>query len=123
AFQTAWREKKLHGVVLGIIGSAGNAATRLEADVTKTGVYANGVLPEVEQLWERQARETDRKKREALLHRIQDVLAEQVIHAPIYELGFIWGVGPRVEQAGAGLIPGFADSAPVEDLALKRGTP
>jgi peptide/nickel transport system substrate-binding protein len=123
AFQTAWREKKLHGVVLGIIGSAGNAATRLEPYVTKTGVYANGVLPEVEQLWERQARETDRKKREALLHRIQDVLAEQVIHAPIYELGFIWGVGPRVEQAGAGLIPGFAYSAPVEDLALKRGTP
>ena len=31
---------------------------------------------------------------------------------PIYELAFIWGVGPRVEESGAGLIPGFAYSAP-----------
>jgi len=124
AFQTAWRDKKLRGgLVMGIIGSAGSAATRLEPYVTRTGIYAGGVLPEVEDLWERQAREQDRKKREALLHQIQDILAARVMHAPIYELGFIWGVGPRVEQAGAGLIPGFPYSAPVEDLALKRGAP
>jgi peptide/nickel transport system substrate-binding protein len=123
AFQTAWREKKLHGVVLGIIGSAGNAATRLEPYVTRNGIYAYGVLPEVEDLFQRQTRELDRKKREALLHQIQDILAARVMYAPIYELGFIWGIGPRVEQAGAGLIPGFAYAAPVEDLALKRSGP
>jgi peptide/nickel transport system substrate-binding protein len=123
AFQTAWREKKLHGVVMGIVGAAGNAATRLESYVTRSGVYAYGVLPEVEDLFQRQARELDRKKREAMLHQIQDILAARVTHAPIYELAFIWGVGPRVEQAGAGLIPGFAYSAPAEDLALKRGAP
>ena len=38
---------------------------------------------------------------------------------PIYELGFIWGVGPRVEVSGANIIPGFAYSAPFEDLKLK----
>jgi hypothetical protein len=29
-------------------------------------------------------------------------------------------VGPRVEESGAGLIPGFAYSAPFEDLRLKK---
>jgi hypothetical protein len=29
------------------------------------------------------------------------------------------GVGPRVEESGANLIPGFAYSAPMEDLKLK----
>ena len=44
---------------------------------------------------------------------------DQVINIPIYDLAFIWGVGPRVAEGGAGLIPGFAYSAPFEDLRLK----
>jgi hypothetical protein len=32
----------------------------------------------------------------------------------------IWGVGPRVEESGANLIPGFAYSAPFEDLQLRK---
>ncbi len=120
AFLTAWREKKLKGVVVGITGAAGSAPTRLEAYVTKGGIYSYGVIPEVEDLFQRQAKETDRKKREAFLHQIQKILHERVIHAPIYELAFIWGVGPRVEEPGADLIKGHAYSAPYEDLKLKR---
>ena len=33
---------------------------------------------------------------------------------------YIWGVGPRVEEAGDGRIPGFGYSAPFEDLRLKK---
>ncbi|HMB85722.1 MAG TPA: hypothetical protein VKS62_05020 [Methylomirabilota bacterium] len=44
---------------------------------------------------------------------------DKVINVPIYELAFIWGIGPRVEEGGAGLIPGFSYSAPAEDLRLK----
>jgi ABC-type transport system substrate-binding protein len=44
----------------------------------------------------------------------------QVRYAPVYELAFIWGVGSRVEEPGAALIPGFAYSAPFEDLKLKK---
>jgi peptide/nickel transport system substrate-binding protein len=120
AFLTAWRERKLKGVIVGITGAAGNAATRLEPYVTRGGIYAAGVLPEVEDLFLRQAREMDRKKREALLHQIQDVVHERAMHVPIYELAFLWGVGPRVEEAGVDLIKGFAYSGPYEDLKLKR---
>jgi peptide/nickel transport system substrate-binding protein len=119
-FLTAWRERKLKGVVVGITGASGNAATRLEAHVTRNGIYAYGVRPEVEELFQRQARELDRGRREALLHQIQRILHEQVMHAPIYELAFLWGVGPRVAEAGADLIKGFAYSGPYEDLRLKQ---
>src|SRR6266849_5634418 len=120
AFLTAWRERKLKGVVMGLNGSGGNAATRLEAYVTRTGIYAYGVLPEVEDLFQRQAREIDRPKREALLHQIQRIRHERVMHVPVYELSPMAGVGPRIEQAGVGLILGFPYSAPYEDVTLKK---
>jgi peptide/nickel transport system substrate-binding protein len=120
AMTTAWRERKLKNVIVGITGAGGNAATRLEAYVSKTGVYTSGVMPDVEDLFQRQARETDGKKREALLHQIQQLIYERVIQIPIYELAFIWGVGPRVEEPGVNLIRSYAYSAPLEDLRLKR---
>jgi peptide/nickel transport system substrate-binding protein len=120
ALTTAWRERKLKGVIVGITGASGNAATRLEAYVSKNGVYTSGVLPEVEDLFQRQARELDVKKREALLHQIQGILHDRVTHVPVYELAFIWGVGPRAEEPGVSLIKGYAYSAPYEDLRLKR---
>jgi peptide/nickel transport system substrate-binding protein len=119
AFMTSWRDKKLRGVVLTISGVSGNAATRLESFVTKNGAFAYGALPEVDDLFRRQARELDRKKREALLHQMQTVLHEQVIQAPIYHLGFPIGVGPRVDDIMATAIPGFYMS-PYEDLKLKK---
>jgi peptide/nickel transport system substrate-binding protein len=120
AMTTAWREKKLKNVIVGITGAGGNAATRLDAYVSKNGVYTSGVLPEVEDLFQRQARETDVKKREALVHQIQGILHERVMYIPIYELAFIWGVGPRLEEPGINLIRSFAYSGPLEDLRLKR---
>ncbi|HEV8227460.1 MAG TPA: ABC transporter substrate-binding protein [Methylomirabilota bacterium] len=119
AFMTAWREKKLHGVVLTISGVSGNAATRLESFVTKNGAFAFGSLPEVDELFRRQAKELDRKKREALLFQIQRILQEQVTQAAVYHLGFPTGVGPRVDDILASAIPGFYLS-PYEDLKLKK---
>ncbi|PYO25500.1 MAG: hypothetical protein DMD85_03435 [Candidatus Rokuibacteriota bacterium] len=120
AMTTAWREKKLKNVIVGITGAAGNAATRLDAYVSRNGIYTSGVMPDVEDLFQRQARETDVKKREALVHQIQDILRERVTHIPLYELAFIWGVGPRVEEPGINLIRSFAYSGPLEDVRLKR---
>jgi len=120
AMTTAWRERKLKNVIVGITGAGNNAATRLEAYVSKGGAYTSGVIPEVEDLFQRQVRELDVKKREALLHQIQQILHDRVTHIPIYELAFIWGVGPRVEEPGINLVRSFAYSAPLEDVKLKR---
>jgi ABC-type transport system substrate-binding protein len=67
-----------------------------------------------------EARERDRKKREELLHQIQRILHDQVVFAPIWQNGFIRGVGPRVEEAALTLIPAFPYSAPYEELRLKH---
>jgi len=119
AFLTAWREHKIRGVIMGLGAPAGNAATRIEVYVTKNGIYSSGVVPEIETLFERQARELDRKKREGMLHQIQQIMHDRVMHVPVYELAFLWGIGPRVEEACVDHIKGFSYSAPYEDLRLK----
>ncbi len=121
AFLTAWREHKLRGVIMGLGAPAGNVATRIEVYVTKSGIYASGVVPEIEDLYQRQAREMDKRKREAMLHQIQQIMHDRVMHVPIYELAFLWGVGPRVEEACVDHIKGFSYSAPYEDLKLRAG--
>jgi peptide/nickel transport system substrate-binding protein len=118
-FMSTWHDKKLKGLVIGATGAAGNAAARLEPFHTRNGLYAYGSLPEIDDLFQRQARELDRKQREALLHQIQKIVADQVLVAPIFQQGFIWGVGPRVEQPAAGLIQGFPYVGPAEELKLK----
>src|SRR3989442_3920203 len=96
AFLTAWRDKNLKGVLMGLNGSGGNAATRLEAYVTTTGIYAYGALPEVEALFQRQAREIARTKREALLYQIQRLLHQRVMHVPAYQLNAMAGLSARI---------------------------
>jgi peptide/nickel transport system substrate-binding protein len=120
-FLAAWREKKIKGLIMGLGAPAGNAATRIEVYVLKSGIYSSGVVPEIEDLYQRQARELDRKKREALLYQIQQIMHDRVMHVPIYELAFLWGIGPRVEEACVDHIKGFSYSAPYEDLKLKAG--
>jgi peptide/nickel transport system substrate-binding protein len=120
ALTTAWRERKIKNVIVGISGAGSNASTRLEAYVSKGGAYTAGVIPEVEDLFQRQVREADTKKREALLHQIQQILYDRMTHITIYELAFIWGVGPRVEEPGINLVRSFAYSAPLEDVKLKK---
>jgi len=119
AYFTAWREKKLHGVIKVITAAFGNAATRLEPYLIKGGVYAYGSVPEIDDLYARQARELDARKREDMVHHIQQIVRDRVINIPLFEQAFIWGVGPRVAEAGDGRIPGFSYSAPFEDLRLK----
>jgi peptide/nickel transport system substrate-binding protein len=118
-FLSSWREKKLKGLLIGATGAAGNAAARLEPFFTKNGFFAYGSLPEIDDLFQRQARELDRKKREAQLHQIQKIIADQALIAPIFQQGFIWGVSARVAEPAAGLIEGFAYVGPAEDVKLK----
>jgi len=120
AFFSAWATKKLRGVCVCGTGLYGNAATRMSEIVPSDGAYAYGGYPDVDALYKQQARETDRKKREAMLHQIQQILHERVRFGPIFE--YIWpsGVGPRVEQAGLMLIDPYPWSAPLEEVRLKK---
>ena len=119
AFFAQYREKKLKNVILSGSAAFGNAATRLEAFIAAGGGYVYGSYPDIDGLFGEQAAETDRKKREAILHRIQQLVHEKAMLAPIWELAFLNGVGPRVAESGLGLITGHAYSAPYEDVKLK----
>jgi peptide/nickel transport system substrate-binding protein len=118
-YMSNWREKKIRGLLIGATGAAGNAAARLEPFFTKNGIYAYGTRPEIDDLFQRQANELDRKKREATLHQIQQIVADQVLAAPIFQQAFLWGVGGRVAEPAAGLIQGYPYVGPAEDLKLK----
>jgi peptide/nickel transport system substrate-binding protein len=119
AFFKAYADKKLKNIVQGASGAFGNCATRAEAFVVKGGSYVHGSYPDIDALFAEQAVQMDRGKREAILHRLQQLVHEKTIFAPIWQLAFISGVGPRVGQSGFGLIKGFVYTAPYEDLTLK----
>jgi len=50
---------------------------------------------------------------------MQRLVHDRSIYAPIWLLGFLNGIGPRVGESGFELIPGFAYTAPYEDITLK----
>ena len=120
AFLTAWREKKLHGLILTPSGALGNAASRIETYVVSTGTYVYGGYADIDALFQQQAVQRDRGKRQALLHQIQRLMHERVMHAPIYEPATIHGVGPRVEEAAVGLNSLLYFTAPYEEMRLRK---
>ena len=118
AFFSQFKEKKLRNLVQSGSGAAGNAATRMEAFVAADGLYSDGSYADIEGLFHEQAAELDPKRREAILHKLQQLMHDKAMFAPIWELGFLNGHGPRVAESGLGLISGHAYSAPYEDLKL-----
>jgi peptide/nickel transport system substrate-binding protein len=120
AFFSGYGGKRFKNLIQGASGAFGNAATRMEAFVVSGGTYVYGSYPDLDGLYREQASELDQKKREAILQRMQQLLAEKVVYAPIWELAFLNGIGPRVAESGLGLIPGHAYSAPYEDLRITR---
>ena len=67
--------------------------------VPSDGTYAYGGYPDIDAPYRQQARETDRKKREALLSQIQQ---------------------PRVAEPALMLINPYPWSAPLEEVRLKK---
>jgi peptide/nickel transport system substrate-binding protein len=97
-FYAAWREKKLRGLFLTAVGNSGNAASRVQEFIQSKGSYAYGGYPDIDDLFQQQARERDPKKREALLHKIQHLTIDRVMFAPVMDLRVLMGVGPRVTE-------------------------
>ena len=119
AYLKSWADKKYKNIIQCGSGAFGNAATRLAAFVVGGGTYAYGSYPDIDELFKKQATELDPKQRFETLTKIQQLVHEKTIIAPIWQLAFINGVGSRVGESGFGLISDFAYTAPYEDLTLK----
>jgi peptide/nickel transport system substrate-binding protein len=114
AFYAAWREKKLRGIFMTAVGNGGNAASRVQEFMITSGSYAYGGYPDIDDLFQQQARERDVKKREALLFKIQQLTIDRVMYAPVMDLRVLMGVGPRVvehtiNQVALSPFPSFED--------------
>src|SRR3984893_10658829 len=107
AFLKGYAEKQFKNLIQAGPGAFGNAATRLEMLVVQGGQFVYGSYPDIDALFPQQAVELDHAKREALLHKMQQMVHERAMFAPIWQLAFINGVGPRVAESGFGHIPGF----------------
>src|SRR2546426_5625568 len=119
AMLSAFREKKLKNLVFTISGISGNAATRIDAFAASRGPYAYGAYPDIDGLFREQASELDSKKREAIVHRIQQLIHDKVMFLPVWQLSALTGYGARVAESGLGLITDYPWSAPYEDVKLK----
>jgi peptide/nickel transport system substrate-binding protein len=119
AFFRGYADKKYKGLVMTGSGAFGNAATRIEAFVAGGGTYVYGSYADIDGLFQEQAAEVDPKRREAVLHRIQQLMHDKAMFAPIWLNSALIGVGPRVEESGLGLTTGYVFSAPYEDVKLR----
>jgi peptide/nickel transport system substrate-binding protein len=119
AFMKVYQDKKMKNLVWGLSGIFGNAATRLEPFMVSSGAFAYGGYPDIDGLFQEQAVERDPRKREALLHRIQQLIHDKVMVLPIWQLALLQAYGPRVGESGLGLIADFPWAAPYEELKLK----
>ena len=119
AFFQEYGEKKLRNVVQSGSGAPGNAATRLEQYTVTGGRYTYGSYPEIDGLFSEQANETNSRVRQQILHKMQQLIHDRAMFAPIIEPAFLNGVGPKVGNHGLGAVPNFPYSSPYEDLTLK----
>ena len=120
AYMSLIGSKKAKGVCVCTSSLYGNAASRISEVIPSDGAYAYGGYPDIDDLYKKQALETDRKKREAMLHQIQRLVHERVRYGPIFE--YIWpsGIGPRVAEPALMLINPYPWSAPLEEVRLKK---
>jgi peptide/nickel transport system substrate-binding protein len=105
AFLTSWRDKKLRGLFMTAVGNSGNAASRVEAFIYSKGSYAYGGYPDIDELFLSQAKERDVAKREALLHRIQQLTIDRAMFLPLMDYRTLRGVGPRVAEHALDAMP------------------
>ena len=97
----------------------GNASSRLSEIVPSEGAFAYGGFPDLDELYKRQARETDVAQRAAQLNQLQQALYDRVRFAGIYDYYWASGIGPRVADPALMKIDPYPWSAPLEDVRLK----
>ncbi len=118
AFYANWREKKMRGMFIVAAGNSGNAASRVEAFMYSKGSFSYGGYPDIDDLFQQQARERDVARREALLHKIQQLTIDRVMFAPIMDYRTLRGIGPKFADPALDVI--HLNPYPAyEDMKLK----
>ena len=120
AFYSALGTKKLKGLCMCVNAVYGNASSRLSETLASEGVYAYGAYPDIEALYRQQQRETDKKKRQAMLQQVQQMIYDRVRWGAIYDYYWPSALGPRVENPALMLIDPYPWAAPLEELKLKK---
>jgi peptide/nickel transport system substrate-binding protein len=119
AFLTQWREKKLRNLFMPAVGNSGNAASRIAEFIYSKGSYAYGGYPDIDELFLQQGKERDVAKREAILHKIQQLTIDRAMFLPIMDYRTLRGVGPRVVEHALDGMP--LNPFPIyEDMKLKN---
>ena len=98
----------LHDLVRVCSGTAGDAATRIEAFVVSGGIRSYGGYPDIDALFRDQAGEMDRKRQ---------LMDDKAMFLPIVEPPLLSGVTARLTDVPT--IPGHPYVSPYEDLKLK----
>ena len=118
AFYGALESKKLKGLCVCINAVYGNAASRMAQTVPSDGAFAYGGYPDIDDLFQQQARERDQRKREVILHRIQQLTIDRAMFAPIMDLRALFGIGPKMADHAMNIVPMTAFPS-YEDMKLK----
>jgi peptide/nickel transport system substrate-binding protein len=120
AFFSAWREKKIKGLIVTGTAQQGNAAARLGEFAVSAGHFASGGYPDIDELFQQQALMLDWQKRQEVLHEIQRRMYERVMFAPMMEVATLHAVGSKVEEPAIGITPLTYFPTPYEDMRLKE---
>jgi peptide/nickel transport system substrate-binding protein len=118
-FLKEYQEKKLRNLIYGLSGVFGNAATRIEVFTASSGLYAYGAYPDIDGLFREQVIDLDPQKRQAILHRIQQLMHDKGMYLPLWQLAVLNGYGPRLAESALGLIVDYPWVAPYEEVKLK----
>jgi peptide/nickel transport system substrate-binding protein len=119
AFLKQYADKALKNVILAGSGAPGNASTRIEQYAVTGGLYAYGSYPEVDGLFNAQAREINPVARRQMLAKMQQIISERVMFGPVLEYAYLVSIGPRVAVDGVNAMPDDPYTAPYEDLRLR----
>ena len=105
AFLKQYGDKSLKHVILAGSGAPGNAATRLEQYAVSGGLYAYSSYPEVDGLFNAQANEGNPRARRLILEKMQQIIHERVMFAPVLEYAYLVSIGPRIEVDNLNVLP------------------
>ena len=119
AFLKQYADKSLRHVILAGSGSPGTAATRLEQYVISGGLYTYTSVPEVDGLYDAQANEGNPRARRVILEKMQQIIHDRALFAPVLEYAYLVSIGPRLEVDNLNVLPQNPYTAPYEELRLR----